>query len=155
MWYNIDYNKLAIEMLPTFLRKARMVAFAQSCVLPVKKLHYDFLQKRDRDWYKINHNGQVCKLRKALNDTLDPSLRRIYIGEGNAFPRKYIYTHAEDKPVYIGTMYIYQRSEFVGTGADFIVYAPQEIIDGNWHELKAIIEFYKLASKRYQILPLP
>lgn len=154
MWYNIDYDKLVIDMLPTFLRKARLIAFVQSCVLPIKQKHYQWLNKRNQDWYKINHNGQICFLRKALNDALDISLRRIYIGDGNAFPRKYIYTHQEAQPRYIGTYYIYQRSEFIGTGADFIVYVPQEIIDNNWHELNAIIKFYKLASKRYQILAI-
>lgn len=154
MWYSIDYNKLVVHLLPTFLRKPRTIALVKSFVLPIQNLHYNWLQKRSRDWYKINHTGQVCFLRAALNDELDPSERRIYIGDGNSFPRKYIYTRAENKPVYLGTFYIYQKEEFEGTGADFIVYIPQEIINTKWHQLIAITEFYKIASKRYQIVPI-
>lgn len=151
MWYNIDYYKLAVHLLPSFLRKERLVVLCQSCVAYIHKLHYDWKMKRLRDLYKIKHTGQVCYLRKALNDALDPQERRIYIEDGNSFNRKYIYTTAEDKPVYLGKIFIYQNSEYIGTGADFIVFAPQNIIDTKIYELKSIIDFYKLASKRYQI----
>jgi hypothetical protein len=154
MWYSINYNRLVILLLPTFLRKPIIAAFLQSMVLPISNLHYQWLQKRERDWYKINHTGQVCKLRKVLNDALDPTLRRIYIDDGNSFPRKYIYTRAEEKPVFLGTMFIYQNSEYTNTGADFFVYVPQEIINTKIHELNALIVFYKLASKRYKIQPI-
>ncbi len=154
MWYNINYNKLTILLLPTFLRRPKVMAFAQSLVLPIAKLHYQWKLKRDADWYKINHNGQVCYLQAALNDSLDPQLRRIYIADGNSFPRKYIYTRAENKPAYLGKIFIYQNSEYVGTGADFIVFVPGDIITEKYYELHALIQFYKLASKRYQVRPL-
>lgn len=154
MWYNIDYNKLVILLLPTFLRKPKIVGYLQSLIAPIITIHDDWKQKRLDDWYKLEHTGQVCKLRKVLNDALDPADRRIYIDEGNAFPRKYIYTGAENKPVFLGKMFIYRNAEYLNTGADFVVFAPQEIIDAATNELNALINFYKLASKRYQIRPL-
>jgi hypothetical protein len=154
MWYNIDYNKLVVLMLPSFLRKTAMVAYLQSIIVPIGNLHYKWSQKRLDDWYRLQHTGQVCSLRKVLNDQLDPSERRIYIDDGNAFPRKYIYTGAENKPVFLGKMFIYRNAEYLNTGADFIVFAPQDIIDNKINELNALILFYKLASKRYQIRPI-
>lgn len=154
MWYNIDFNKLALLMLPTFLRKEIIIGYIEALIAPIITVHYEWKQKRLADWYKLNHTGQVCLLRKVLNDALDVSDRRIYISDGNSFPRKYIYTRAENKPVFLGKMFIYQNSEYVGTGADFIVYVPAEIINTKAHELNALIMFYKLASKRYQIQPL-
>ncbi|MRX40412.1 hypothetical protein GJU43_14080 [Flavobacterium sp. LC2016-23] len=130
------------------------MAFFNCLVLPISKLHYQWKLKRLDDWYKLNHTGQVCYLRKVLNDNLDPSLRRIYIGEGNSFPRKYIYTRAEKKPVFLGKMFIYQNAEYLGTGSDFNVYVPSEIIEKSKHQLDALIVFYKLASKRYKIYPI-
>jgi hypothetical protein len=154
MWFNIDYNRLGILMLPTFLRKPILVNWIQVLLTPIANLHYTWKQKRLADWYKLNHTGQVCFLRKVLNDHLDVSQRRIYIEDGNAFPRKYIYTRAEKKPVFLGKMFIYQNSEYTDTGVDFIVRAPAEIINTQIHELNALINFYKLASKRYKIQPI-
>lgn len=154
MWYNVDFEKLGKERIAAFLRKPILLAFLNAIVAQVSNLHYSWKQKRLTDWYKIEHTGQVCLLRKVLNDALDPIDRRIYIGNGNAFPRKYIYTGAEKKPVFLGKMFIYRNSEYLNTGADFIVFSPQNIIDTKINELNALILFYKLASKRYQIRPL-
>jgi hypothetical protein len=155
MWYEINYNKLAILMLPSFLRKPLLVGYVQALLTPIAKLHRDWKQKRELvDWYKLNHTGQVLSLRKVLNDALDPSQRRIMMDEGNAFPRKYIYTRQEQKPVFLGTMHIYQNSEYVSVGADFNVFVPAEIIATSIHQLHALITFYKLASKRYKIHPI-
>jgi hypothetical protein len=154
MWYEINFNRLGVLMLPTFLRKPLLVAYLQSLLVPIVKLHYEWKLQREReggDWYKINHTGQVCSLRKVLNDALDPFERRIYIGEGNAFPRKYIYTRAENKPVFLGKMFIYQHSEYLNTGADFIVFVPASIVSARLNEIHGYLKFYKLASKRYQI----
>lgn len=154
MWYNVDFNALAVIRMPSFLRKSLILAWVQSVVASIGFIYDLWKEKRLIDWYKLDHTGQVCKLRKVLNDALDPSERRIYIGDGNSFPRKYIYTRAENKPVFLGKMYVYQNSEYIGTGSDFIVFVPQEIIDTKINELNALITFYKLASKRYQIRPI-
>lgn len=154
MWYNIDFVKLAKERLATFLRKPIALVFVEMLGSEIGNVHYSWLQKRIRDWYKIEHTGQVCSLRKVLNDALDPIERRIYIDEGNAFPRKYIYTRAENKPVFLGKMFIYQNSEYLNTGADFIVFAPSAIVSAQLNEMNALLKFYKLASKRYQIRPI-
>lgn len=154
MWYNIDFEKLGKERFAAFLRKPILLAFLSSMITQVVNLHYNWKQKRLIDWYKIEHTGQVCLLRKVLNDAIDPIDRRIYIASGNAFPRKYIYTGAEKKPVFLGKMFIYRNAEYLNTGADFIVFAPQQLIDTRINELNALITFYKLASKRYQIRPI-
>lgn len=154
MWFNLNYEKLVLLLTPTFKRKKATIAFFTCLITPISKLHYLWKLKRLDDWYKLNHTGQVCYLRKVLNDNLDPSLRRIYIGEGNAFRRKYIYTRSEKKPVFLGKIFIYQNAEYVSTGADFNVFVPSEIIKSSQHQLDALIVFYKLASKRYKIYPI-
>jgi hypothetical protein len=152
MWFDIDYKRFGILNLPTFLRKPIIVSWVQVLLAPISNLHDDWKKKRELvDWYKINHTGQVCLLRKVLNDRLDVDLRRIYIGDGDSFPRKYIYTRLERKPVFLGKMYIYQNSEYTNTGVDFTVFTPAQIVDEQIHELNALINFYKLASKRYKI----
>ena len=151
MWYNIDFNKLVVLNQPTFLRKNIMVAFLRALIEPIKKLYYLWFIFRTANLYKLEHTGQVCYLRKVLNDRFDPSQRRIYIGNGNKYDRQYIYTTPELKPKFIGTMYLHPRSDYADTGVDFIVYAPAELLDTTNYEMKALIEFYKEGAKRYKI----
>ncbi|WP_141226189.1 hypothetical protein [Flavobacterium fluvii] len=136
------------------MRKPVLTAYLQALLVPISQLHYTWLQKRLDDWYVLNHTGKVFSLRNVLNDKLDVASRRIYITDGNAFPRKYIYTRAEKKPVFLGKLFIYQNSEYLNTGVDFIVFVPQEVIDTKINELHSQIRKYKLASKRYQIRPI-
>ncbi len=154
MWYKVDYKKLVIKELPPDLRQSKSIAYLLALTSPIKTLYDQWLQKRDFDWYRLNHNGQRCKLRKVLNDNLDPSLRRIYIDDGTAFPREYIYTIAENKPKFLGTFYIKSENEYQNTGVDFIVYVPQGIIDTAIYQLKYLLKYYKLAGKRYMIQPI-
>lgn len=154
MWYNIDFDKLAVLLTPSFLRKPILTAYFQSLLAPIAQLYKDWISKRLDDWYVINYTGQVFSLRNVLNDALDVGSRRIYITDGNAFPRKYIYTRAENKPVFLGKLFIYQNAEYLNTGVDFIVFVPQLVIDTEMNQLNSLIRKYKLASKRYQIRPI-
>lgn len=150
MWYNIDIKKLAVLHLPTFLRSAEMIAWMQCLSAPLVDLHDDFKANRNANIYNLAHNGQVCKLRAALNDRFDISQRRIYIDDGNLYQRTYIYTDGEKKPKYLGTMYLYDDAEYDDTGVDFTVWVPADL-HYNSYEMTALINFYKLASKRYKI----
>jgi hypothetical protein len=149
--FNIDFDRLAILLLLTFLRKQKLVAFVQCCFKPIDDVHYNWQQKRLEDWYKLQHTGQVCRLRKVLNDQLDNTQRRIRIGNGNAFKRSHIFTDAENKPKFLGTFFIRSKNEYENTGVDFVVFVPQSIIDQEPFRLDYIIKFYKLAGKRYRI----
>ncbi|EKT4520756.1 hypothetical protein ABF176_000661 [Flavobacterium psychrophilum] len=142
---------MGIGFLPINLRQPKNIAYVLALLEPVEWLYYQWLQKRDFDWYRLKHTGQVCKLRKVLNDNLDKSLRRIYIAQGTAFPRKYIYTKAENKPKYLGTYFIKSQDEYENTGVDFIVFVPTEIKTASIDQLKYLLNYYKLAGKRYKI----
>lgn len=151
MWYEIDFRRYAVLLLLTRRRKLKTIAYLNALIAPIANIHYIWKQVRLSNIYKIVHTGQRCYLRKALNDRLDPDLRRIYTTQGDSYPRKYIYTRAENKPVFLGKMFIYQNEEYINTGVDFIVYAPVSIINTRLYELMVEIDFYKLESKRYQI----
>lgn len=159
--FEVDFNRLAVLLLPTRLRQSRMIAWVKVLVSPIVSLHYKFQQKRANDLYKLAHNGQVCYLRKALNDEFDPIERRIKITDGNRYTPQYIYTEAEQKPKYLGTMYLRDNSVYGDTGVDFMVLLPfdvwntqkTEITIGEYrfYDVEALVNFYRLASKRYKI----
>lgn len=151
MWFFVNWSRLGLILLPTFLRGEMMRAWIELILSPIEDIHYNWMQYRKDNLYKLAHNSQKCYLRGALNDRFDPGLRRIKITRGNAYQRKYIYTDAEAKPKYLGTIFLYDDADYADTGVDFIVVVPIDLIF-SIYEMKALVDFYKLASKRYKII---
>lgn len=157
--FNVDFRKLAVLLTPIFWRKAGFIAFVHSFIEPTKVLNDEFKNFRKKSIYKIVHNGQVMLLEKVLNDTFDNEQRRIYITDSLSVDPLYIYTAPEDRPVYLGSEYLYRFSEFTDGGIDFYVIFPLEMkpviafdLLNFENRIKALINYYKLASKRYKIL---
>ncbi len=159
MWYSLEINTLVWLLLSDNLRKPRLLAFIWALVKPLVSLHYTWTQYREDNIYKLHHNGQVCYLEKALNDRFDGDLRRIYIGDGTLYDTVYVYTEAENQPEPIlnteeeaDTLWVYTEGETADTGADFIVYVPDEIMQSQNYAVRALIDYYKLGGKRYIII---
>lgn len=150
MWYKVNVDRLTELLVPTFLRKQKHLAWLRMLHFPIIKVVDDFNFRRDETLYNLKHNGQVCYLRKVLNDRFDISQRRIKIIDGNQFKRKYIYTDGEQKPQYLGVMFLRDDADYEDTSVDFIVQVPLKLVY-NDYEMKALIDFYKLAGKRYKI----
>ena len=153
MWFNVHWKKLAVLLTPTFLRSELMKSWIELLMEGINDIHYQWLQFRKSNIYILAHNSQVCYLRGALNDRFDNEQRRIQIIDGNKYTRKYIYTDEEQKPRFLGIIYIHGDEDYSDTGVDFIVQVPNDIIF-NINEMKGLIDFYKLASKRYKIVIL-
>jgi len=151
MWYKINFRTLSIELLPTFLRKSVTASFVQALLSPLITAYDKWLLIREEHLYKLEHNGQVCYLRKSLNDKFDNELRRIYIGDGITVNSQYIFTSPENQPKYLGTLFIHNSFETTDNGYDFIVYVPTAIATALPYELKAHIDFYREGVKRYRI----
>ena len=162
MWFNVNWTRLAILLTPTFLRSELMTAWLKLLISGFSDNHNNWLQYRRQNIYNLAHNSQKCYLRGALNDRFDNELRRIRIDDGNGFKRKYIYTDGElngtiinpkifIKPTYLGTLFLYDDSDYADTGVDFIVIVPAGLVF-NIYEMNALIDFYRLASKRFKII---
>ncbi len=156
--YIIDYNKLIVWLLPTFLRRVKLFMWLQVLITPIRELYNNFLKYRKQVNYKLSHNSQVCYLQKVLNDAFDNELRRIYIENGVFLKALYVYTPKEELPVYIGTEYIYSDEDLIGGQDDFIVNVPIDLkpsstiaLEGILSDMKGLINEYKLASKTYSI----
>lgn len=151
MWYNLDLNKWAVLQLPTRWRKPKMIAFLSGLIYPFKALFDTFLIHRNEDIFFLEHNAQVCYLRKALNDYFDKPERRIYIGNGSKYSREYIYTTGEKKPKHLGVRYLRNREDYADTGVDYIVYVPIYIVTNREIELVAFINKFNVATRKYKI----
>lgn len=151
MWFNINFDRLALLLTPTFLRNEVMKLWMALLLSEISTVHYWWKNYRSQNIYKLAHNSQKCYLRGALNDRFDNELRRIRIDDGNSFKRKYIYTDGEEKPKFLGTIFLYDDSDYEDTGVDFIVVLPVGLMY-SVYEMKALIDFYRMASKRYKII---
>lgn len=151
MWYKVDWDRLVLLLLPTFLRKPKIFGYLKALISPIVSLHYRWLQMREANLKRLSYNGQRCYLRGVLNDTCDPELRRIYIQDIPELSSNYIYTPEENLDYYLDTMFLDLDFTEAGETVDLVVYVPNEIMN-KINEITAILEFYTLAGKQYKII---
>lgn len=151
-YYTIDFYRLSLLLMPTFLRTGLIAAFLRAIVSPLQMLYAVFGNFRADADYKLSHNSQVCYLQKVLNDTFDNTLRRITITDVQRYRRMYLYLRTEIKPHYLGKLYVNTAGELADIGFDFAVNLNGVRLDeGNLTMMRSIINYYKAASKRYKI----
>ncbi|MGM8362143.1 hypothetical protein ACSV4D_09535 [Flavobacterium sp. ARAG 55.4] len=153
MWYKVDWDRLILLLLPTFLRKPVLFGYLRALISPIASLHYIWLRMRDDNLNKLSYNSQRCYLRKALNDKCDPELRRIYIDEVPEVNENYIYQSEENLDYYLDTMWLDLDYSEGGETVDFIVFVPNDVTN-KIIEITAILEFYKLPGKLYKIIAI-
>ena len=155
MWFNLDIPKYTTSLLPINLRKVKLVGLVQALSAPLVEINDTWRRMRSDNLYKLEHTGQVCYLRGALNDRFDPSERRITIdGTGGNSEPTYIYTPGENQTKYLGKLFLRNSLEFADTGADFTVRVPREIMNQSSYEVRALIDFYRLGGMRYLIIEI-
>lgn len=154
MWYKVDFDKLILLLLPTFLRKPVLFGYLKALISPIASLHYRWSKMRDENLKKLSYNCQRCYFRGALNDKFDPVLRRITFDDTLSLQQDYIYTPAENLDVYLGTMWLEQDFNYAGSTVDYLVLVPRDIMNAKLNEIVALIEFYNLAGKQYQIISI-
>ena len=154
MWYKVDFDKLILLLLPTFLRRPVLFGYLKALISPIASLHYRWSKMRDENLKKLSYNCQRCYFRGALNDKFDPVLRRITFDDTLSLQQDYIYTQAENLDVYLGTMWLEQDFNYAGSTVDYLVMVPRDIMNAKLNEIVALIEFYNLAGKQYQIISI-
>ena len=167
----IDYSKLAVLLLPTFLRQPILMSLARILMVPLQRLHDEHHAARDERMYQLRHTSQICHIKDALNrefavgnHALTPDYTAGFeiedinaIGdwvmtydEVPAFAD--VHTMAEDDDYLL----VYDETIITQATQSFIVYVPKEIeFNISLPKVRAIVEQYRLASRRalYMIKP--
>jgi hypothetical protein len=152
-YYDTDYYRLARLLTPTFLRGGLISAFLNAFMSPLRQLSAVFGNFRVETDYRLGHNSQICHLRKVLNDMFDPESRRITITGMQRPERTYLYLTTDLKPHYLGRLLIETPGESADTGIDFAVNLNGVVLkEGEAAMMRSLINYYKLASKRYKII---
>ena len=160
-YYNIDYAKLALLLLPTELRKPLISAYAISAVRPLDLLHEEFMQWANA--LETEPKAQVCYMRGLLNDEFDYYDRRILVRVSPIdFDYYLCWMESQNKPVMLwgedtedGTPYLLSKDGYIGsTNTDFDVVFPKghTLSSEENIRIRSIINQHKLASKTYRII---
>ena len=149
----IDFKKLADMVLPTFLRPDINVLFIKTFMPAITNLQDRFFTVREANLYRLNHNGQVCYLRKVLNDAFSSRNKDFiildYIPNG-----KWVYAYDDalrDTQLMITDLpeTLIYSDEVIGDYANFIVKIPMNLkSDDNLNRIKSLVNSYKLLSKK-------
>ncbi len=168
--FNVDFNLLIQLLLPSFLRKNRMIAVLNCLIAPVNALYDDFTSYRLRTLKRLEYTGQVIYLEKLLNDTfnlMDIYNSQIYIEDIADIEYDYLFNHSEA----LSPMILYNSvgetnpiTKFINneielqTPIHFIVRVPILLFNSlgtsSISEMRALINLYKIAGKQFLILSI-
>lgn len=150
-WQTINFSVLVEQVVPTRLRKVKTLSWLKALIKPLQNIS-------DRTLYQMQHDSRVIYLEKVLNeyfaiadyDFLDHvATRKIYISDANAIERDYIFQPLEDEVMYLD---VEDEEEYLDVSPEvyyhFIVNIPNTIVIDE-PKLRAEIDFYRLAGKKY------
>lgn len=151
---NLNIKKLAVWLIPIWLRNSLFILIINASVQPLKQLYNNYVALVKTTLYRLQHNGQICYLQAVLNDKLDNEQRRIFISNFTSIAALYVWAETDLRDInFENTIYIYTFSMYGDGGVDFIVNKPSSVAN-NTNELaflKSVVDEYKLASKKYII----
>lgn len=151
--YDVDVKRLLKLLLPMKWRKAGLVALAGALTEPIAGMPAELREYKAKQEYRMRYNGQVCRLRGLLNDEFDKDNRRITVTDVKSnVADGYIFVYSRKESRYEVQLpgKIKVRSNPQYEDGDFEVNVPREL-NGKDLQIKALINEYKLASKRYKI----
>ena len=156
--FNVNWNRFAIWNLPNEIRNIELVQFVLALFQPIKDAYNRFIQFREEQLYEIQINGQVIKLERVLNDTIDPIDRRIYITDGDYYEPPVFYEEWENKPVIFYDEGDPENPIFYSIDDldnritfNFFVHVPQSIFFESTR-MRALVNKYKIFGRTFEIV---
>jgi hypothetical protein len=159
-YYNLNYARIGVLLLPTFLRKPVAAAFIKAMLEPLDDINSTFTEYRES--LDTNTYSQVCYLQGLVNDNFDPLERRIRIRQAAPDEDSFLFRKRNiDKPVRLCKRSsagfiprLMSRKGFIGSeNPDFEIVLPVGFALSENEEtyMRALVNQNKLASKTYII----
>lgn len=164
--YDVNMRRLALLALPTRWRKRGIGALLYAMVSPLSALLSELQQLRGEQLKEAERNGQVCRLRRVIRETAmkmsgDPEKsKQITIEDaesGRALPKQLVAIRTERAWQMVsgrmtGEPLPVSRRALERTNCDFWVNVPRGLLStAQEQRLRAVIDRYKLTTKRYEI----
>lgn len=163
MWYNVDFNRWVVQLLPPILRSKFLTVLLKTMLLPVVWLHGQFMIYRATVAGRLNVTACVQDIERILNVTFFLTQRQIYIEETNNVQATCLYFGNEKMPdVLVNSSLTVWYPDEVPDTTNIIVYVPGFLctsLDKEKDRHKGrhlsiiinLIEYYKPAGRRYGI----
>jgi hypothetical protein len=153
--YNIDFKKIIVWLLPTFLRKPKQIAWLIALLNGVKWLYSNFIDWKSKQEFNLQINGQVVYLEKLLKAEYLTTTEHIRITDGNRVSRAFIFPKLDDKPIWLGTQIIYTKEFYSEEYVSFYVDVPaglfNELTEDELRKMYALVDKYKVAGRIFKI----
>lgn len=171
--FEIDFKRLVLQLLPTFYRQPLIFGVLRAALGGLQSVYDDFMEARRAHIYRLTHNGQVCYLRAVLNDAFKS-------GNGTKFDILtierdgdwlYAITEAGSRITLAASEDRYnEKGEYQDDHTivpvlsneailtmeqnEFIVAVPADLYDTSLSDIEALVDKYKLISKRAQYISI-
>ncbi len=158
----IDYRKLVILLLPTFLRRPVLMAWLRAMVYPLQQLHDRHQSARTQRLYELHHTSQICFIKDALNNEfgITDYAAGFEIEDINA-PGKWIWVYDENVErfddeqhmLFDEPTWIHDTASILPPTSAFTVLVPKhiEIDETNDARIRSVVNKYRLASRTFEI----
>ncbi len=153
--YQIDYSKLVLLLLPTFLRQNVIVALLSALTSPIRTLYNSFIQDKDNTLQELEVTPQVFSLRNALNRayTLQEGfIIEDYVKQGDWLIvydeieyRSELLVIVEDDTYLL----VHDESTLQQVQGGFIVTVPNSLSASDYPRIRTIINKHKLMGIPY------
>lgn len=153
----INWDRFVAILLPMEMRTASIFLLVRSMIAGLIGLYNSFIIYTTGVRYKLAHTSQVWSIKKVLNDEFDPIERRIYIVDAGGNSIIPLYPDADLRAVsldddFIGCLVLQADSGYDNGDFDFVVRLPYRYADSQLYHMQSLINYYKLAGKRYDII---
>lgn len=158
----IDYRKLVILLLPTFLRQPVLMAWLRAMAFPLQSLHDRHQAARTQRLYELRHTSQICYIKDALNNEfgITDYANGFEIEDINA-PGNWVWIYDENVDrfddeqhmLFDDPTFIHDKSAILPPTSAFFVLVPQSITidETNEARIRSIVNKYRLASRTFEI----
>ncbi|MBQ6684256.1 MAG: hypothetical protein IJM74_09155 [Bacteroidales bacterium] len=158
----IDYRKLVILLLPTFLRQPVLMAWLRAMAYPLQQLHDRHQAARTQRLYELRHTSQICFIKDALNNEfgITDYANGFEIEDINA-PGEWVWIYDENVDrfddeqhmLFDDPTFIHNISAILPPTSAFFVLVPQSITidETNEARIRSIVNKYRLASRTFEI----
>ena len=163
MWYNVDFNKWAVQLLPPILRSKVLVVLLKIMLIPFVQLHAQFMRYRATIAGRLNVTASIQDIERILNATFFLKSSQIYIEDINDDSKSVLYFSREGQSsVFVNLLRTMWYPGEVPDKPNFIVHIPDCLCTSlNKAEDKYkglflttiinLIEYYKPAGRRYAL----
>lgn len=159
-WSTLNFIKLVEQLVPTFLRKNKTLAFLNVLISPMQTIAAENL-------YKMQHDGRTIYLEKMLNENFNvatyshqdhENTKLIYIENVGSGSKLYIFqdyetenSFLEDDDVIDDDLDLFlDEGEDNSLGYSFVIYMP-DTITFNEIALRALVDSYRYLGYKYII----